>query len=73
MKSSYPRGSSYITNNIDYIKALEQEAKKQYTLILRDDYNENEIYCEYGTPTLRIIFSFSKKASRFSSVDIIKH
>ncbi len=65
-----PRGSSYETNNTAYLKAIEQQVKKRYKLILREDLNKNEIYCEYGTADLRLVFSFSKKATRLSRLDI---
>ena len=68
-----PRGSSYQTNNVEFMKSLEQQVKKEYNLILRDDDSKYETYCEYGTPDWRIIFSFSKKPGRLSKIDIIKH
>ena len=68
-----PRGSSYQTNNVEFMKSLEQQVKKQFSLILRDDDSKYETYCEYGTPNWRIIFSFSKKPGRLSKIDIVKH
>ena len=68
-----PRGSSYQTNNVEFMKSLEQQAKKQFSLILRDDDSKYETYCEYGTPSWRIIFSFSKIPGRLNKIDIVKH